>query len=139
MYWLRFDRSRLAGYQGICFRRLYHPEDARTYAFLNEAQRVLTDALTLLDPARIQRRPALLIDIASTYAQQGNVEGACEQATQALSILAHTKSQAVANRLLTLRHELEPCNETHSVHNLDPQMTPLTTLPSHPVLASAIL
>ncbi len=128
MYWLRFDRSRLAGYQGICFRRLYHPEDARTYAFLNEAQRVLTDALTLLDPARIQRRPALLIDIASTYAQQGNVEGACEQATQALSILAQTKSQAVAKRLLTLRHELEPWNETHSVHNLDQQMISLTIL-----------
>ena len=128
MYWLRFDRSRLAGYQGICFRRLYHPEDARTHAFLNEAQRVLTDALTLLDPARIQRRPALLIDIASTYAQQEDVEGACEQATQALSILAQTKSQAVAKRLLTLRHELEPWNETHSVHNLDQQMIALSIL-----------
>ena len=128
MYWLRFDRSRLAGYQGICFRRLYHPEDARTHAFLNEAQRILTDALTLLDPARIQRRPALLIDIASTYAQQGNVEGACEQATQALSIMAQTKSQAVAKRLLTLRHELEPWNDTHYVNNLDQQMIALTIL-----------
>jgi hypothetical protein len=128
MYWLRFDRSRLAGYQGICFRRLYHPEDARTHAFLHEAQRVLTDALTLLDPARIQRRPALLIDIASTYAQQGNVEGACEHATQAFSILAQTKSQAVAKRLLTLRHELEPWNDTHYVHNLDQQMIALTIL-----------
>ncbi len=128
MYWLRFDHSRLAGYQGICFRRLYDPEDARTHAFLNEAQRVLTDALTLLDPARIQRRPALLIDIASTYAQQGNVEGACEHATQALSIMAQTKSQAVAKRLLTLRHELEQWNDTHYVNNLDQQMISLTLL-----------
>ena len=38
MYWLHFDRSRLAGYQGICFRRLYRSEDARTYPFLDKAQ-----------------------------------------------------------------------------------------------------
>ena len=74
MYWLHFDRSRLAGYQGICFRRLYHPEDARTYSFLDKAQRALTDALALLEPGRIQRRPTLLIDIAGTYAQEGDVE-----------------------------------------------------------------
>ena len=47
MYWLHFDRSRLAGYQGICFRRLYHLDDARTQSFLDKAQQALTDALAL--------------------------------------------------------------------------------------------
>jgi transcriptional regulator with XRE-family HTH domain len=127
MHWLHFDYSRLAGYQGTCFKRLYHPEDARTHTFLDRAQRTLADALTQLDPAHVQRRPALLIDIAGTYAQQGEVEGACGYAIQALPILAQTKSQTVAKRLLTLRQELERWHETQYVKNLDQQMTPLIT------------
>lgn len=122
MYWLRFDRSRLAGYQGTCFRRLYHHDDARTHSFLEDAQRALSDALALLDPARIQRRPALLIDIAGTYAQQEDVEGACEYAIEALSITAQTKSRTVVRRLFTLRSELEPWKDTKAVRNLDEQI-----------------
>ena len=122
MYWLRFDRSRLVGYQGTCFRRLYHHDDARTHSFLEDAQRALSDALALLDPARIQRRPALLIDIAGTYAQQEDVEGACEYAIEALSITAQTKSRTVVRRLFTLRSELEPWKDTKAVRNLDEQI-----------------
>jgi transcriptional regulator with XRE-family HTH domain len=122
VYWLHFDRSRLAGYQGICFRRLYHPDDARTQSFLNKAQQALTDALSLLELTRIQRRPTFLIDLASTYAQQGDVDGAYEHATQSLSILAQTKSQTTVKRLLTLRQELEPWKDTQSVKNLDQQI-----------------
>ena len=128
VYWLRFDRSRLAGYQGTCFKRLYHHDDARTHSFLQDAQRALTDALALLDPARIQRRPALLIDVASTYAQQENVEGACEHAIEALSITAQTKSRTVVQRLFTLRSELEPWKETQDVRNLDEQIALLIPL-----------
>ena len=106
---------------------LYHPNDAQTHLSLKRAQQALTDALRLLEPARIQRRPTLLIDLASTYAQQGNVEGAYEHAMQSLSIVAQTKSQAVAKRLLSLRQELEPWKDTHSVKNLDQQMTQLIT------------
>lgn len=127
MCWLRFDRSRLAGYQGTCFKRLYNPDDTRTHSFLDEARQALADALALLNPARIQRRPALLIDIASTYAQQGDVEAACGHAIQVLPIMAQTKSQAVAKRLLTLRHELEPWKDTQYVKNLDQQIAPFIT------------
>ena len=125
MYWLHFDRSRLAGYQGICFRRLYHPDDAQTYLFLKKAEAALADALRLLEPARIQRRPTLLIDLASTYAQQGDVDGAYEHARQSLALVAQTKSQAVATRLLRLRQELEPWKDTRSIKNLDQQMAQL--------------
>ena len=128
LYWLRFDRSRLAGYQGTCFKRLYHRDDAQTHSFLEDAQRALTDALALLDPARIQRRPALLIDVASTNAQQENVEGACERAIEALSITAQTKSRTVVQRLFTLRSELEPWKETKDVKNLDEQIALLIPL-----------
>src|SRR5260221_449196 len=127
MYWLHFDRSRLAGYQGICFRRLYHPDDAQTHLFLKKAEAALADALRLLEPARIQRRPTLLIDMASTYAQQGDVDGAYEHAMQSLSLVAQTKSQAVAKRLLSLRQEFEPWKDTHAIKNLDQQMAQLIT------------
>jgi hypothetical protein len=125
MYWLHFDCSRLAGYQGTCFRRLYHPEDVRTHYFLEKAQKALTVALTLLDPTRVQRRPALLIDIAGTYAQGGDAEGACVHAIQSLSIMAQTKSHAVARRLFTLRQELEPWKDSRYVRDLDQQMASL--------------
>jgi tetratricopeptide (TPR) repeat protein len=35
-YWIHFDRSLLAGYKGVCFRRLYRPEDGRTHSFLRD-------------------------------------------------------------------------------------------------------
>jgi len=127
MYWLHFDRSRLSGYQGICFKRLYNPEDARTHTFVSQAQRVLADALAKLDPTKIQRRPTLLIDIAGTYIQQGDLESACENATQALSIMAQTKSHTASQRLLALRQQLNPWKDTLDVKNLDEQMSVLTT------------
>jgi hypothetical protein len=85
----------------------------------------LIDALTLLDPARLQRRPTLLIDLAGTYVQQGDVEAACGYAIQALSILAQTESQTVAKRLLTLQQKLAPWRDTCFVKNLDQQMASL--------------
>ena len=87
----------------------------------------MTDALTLLDPARVQRRPALLIDIAGTYAQGGDAEGACVHAIQSLSIMAQTKSHAVARRLFTLRQDLEPWKDSRYVRDLDQQMASLIT------------
>jgi hypothetical protein len=116
------DRSRFTGYQGTCFKRLYNPEDPQTYTFLRTAQKALIDALTLLDPRRLQRRPALLIDLAGTYAQQGDVEAACGYATQALSIMTQIKSQTVSKRLLALRHRLEPWKDTGFIKNLDQQI-----------------
>lgn len=130
-YWLRFDRSRFVGYRGTCFRRLYNPANVRTHSFLDEAQKSLTDALALLDPKKIQRRPALLIDIASTYAQQGDVEGAYENAILSLSTLTQIKSQTLAKRLFSLRQELEPWKDTQHVKNLDQQMASLIKFGEH--------
>ena len=121
-YWLHFDRSRFTGYQGSCFKRLYNPEDPQTYTFLRTAQNALIDALTLLDSRRLQRRPVLLIDLAGTYAQQGDVEAACEYASEALSIIAQIKSQTVSKRLLVLRHRLEPWKDTGFIRTLDQQI-----------------
>ena len=118
-YWLRFDHSRLEGYQGTCFRRFYNPENPKSISFLTHAQKALQDALALLTPSMIQRRPALLIDMASTYVQQKEVEAACEHITQAVIILAQIRSRTVMQRLLTLRQDLEPWHNTPYVKTID--------------------
>jgi DNA-binding SARP family transcriptional activator len=117
--WLRFDRSRLAGYQGICFQHLYHPEKPQTASFLIQAQAALQDALARLSPTFLQRRPALLIDLAGTYTRQGEVGEACEQAIQAVEIMGYTQSKVVMQRLWRLRQALTPWQQTAAVKRLD--------------------
>ncbi len=124
-YWIHFDRSLLAGYQGICFQRLYRLEDPRTYSFLREAQSALMDALNRLDPTLLRRAPQYHIDLAATYIPQGNIELACNHALAATTIVAQIKAQTVLERLLTLRKELEPWKDTLSVKTVDETMAPL--------------
>ncbi len=121
-YWLRFDRSRLAGYKGICFRRLYRPGVPQTASFLMEGQNALKDALAQLAPTRVQRQPVLLIDLADTYTLQGDIEAACEYATKAIPLIDQIKSQAAFRRLLQLRQALKPWQKTQQVQGLDSQM-----------------
>ncbi len=118
-YWLRFDHSRLEGYQGSCFRHFYHLEAPKTVAFLTQAQKALKDALAHLSPSMMQRRPALLIDLASTYTLQREFEEACEYAIQAIIILAQIKSRTGMQRLLTLRQDLAPWRDTSYVKKVD--------------------
>jgi transcriptional regulator with XRE-family HTH domain/tetratricopeptide (TPR) repeat protein len=118
-YWLRFNRSRLEGYQGTCFRRFYNSEDPKTASFLIDAQKSLKDALALLVPSMIQRRPALLIDLASTYAQQKEIEEACEHLIQAIIILAKIQSKTGVKRLLMIKQDLESWSNTQYVKAVD--------------------
>src|SRR5450755_928048 len=124
-YWLRFDRSRLAGYQGTCFQRFYRPEDPQTSAFLLQAQKNLKEALALLSPSMIQRRPALLIDLARTFTQQSEIEEACDHAIQAIIILAQLQSRTGIRRLLTLRRDMNPWLDTSYVKNVDEHLEAL--------------
>lgn len=121
-HWLRFDRSRLEGYKGICFRHLYRPEDTQTVSFLTNGQNALKEALARLAPGRIQRQPVLLIDLASTYILQGDIETACEYAIQAIPLTDQIKSQAAFRRLLLIRQSLQPWQHTSHVKNLDSQI-----------------
>ncbi|HEU5382853.1 MAG TPA: BTAD domain-containing putative transcriptional regulator [Ktedonobacteraceae bacterium] len=126
-YWIHFDRSLLAGYKGICFRRFYRKEDATTHSFLQDAQNSLIEALDRLNPALIRRSPQYHVDIAATYIPQGDIELACNHALQATTIVAQIKAQTVLQRLLTLRKDLEPWKDTQWVKNVDSHMAPLLT------------
>jgi transcriptional regulator with XRE-family HTH domain len=125
MYMIRFDTSLLRGYQGVCFRRLYHSEDPQRTTFLSEAQRVLMEALASLDPTVIQRQPTFLTDLADTYIQQGEIEEACKRSIQAIKMATQIKLQKVVLRLLKLRQQLEPWKDTQYVQTLDSFLAPL--------------
>jgi tetratricopeptide (TPR) repeat protein len=121
-YWIHFDRSLYAGYQGVSFLRL---SSQGHKDLVPNAQTALQDALNLLDPSMKRRQPTLLVDLAGTYVQQQNIEQACEYAFQAMNIATQIKSQVSLQRLLTLRGELEPWKETQYVRDLDKHIVPL--------------
>jgi transcriptional regulator with XRE-family HTH domain len=114
-YLIHFDRALLGGYQGVCFRKLYRPENIQSTLFLGKAQKILIESLNSLNPALIQRQPTFLTDLADTYLQQGEIEEACKRAIQAATIASQIKLQKVIQRLLKLRQELEPWKDTPHV------------------------
>jgi transcriptional regulator with XRE-family HTH domain len=124
-YLIHFDRSLLEGYQGVCYRKLYHPEDTQSAMYLEKAQIVLLDALARLDSSTIVRQPTYLRDLADTHVKKGEIEEACERAIQAVTLAAHVQLHKVVKRLLTLRQELEPWKNTQYVQALDDHLTPL--------------
>ena len=109
-YWIHFDVSLLAGYEGACFLALAKPI---------EAHRALTQALMTLDVTTNRRRPRLLVDLAWAYVQQGEIETACTSLWQAIDLLHSIKSPLTHKRLLSLRQELHRWQETPSVQQLD--------------------
>ncbi len=122
-YWTSFDRLQLAGYKGVCFLRLSHPENTQRASLLTHAQRTLNQALTETEPVLFRLRPTLLSDLAGICIQQGEISEACNHAIQALTI-DPVKSQMVVQRVMTLRSELEPWKSTQYVKNLDEHIRP---------------
>jgi len=108
-----FNPSRLAGYEGACFVRLRQPDRALP---------ALQQALALLDPQAIRRQSTLFTDIGIAYAQQGNVQVACQFAIQALTITTQTKSLSVLERVRQVRKELEAWKDAEEVKDLERQL-----------------
>jgi len=108
-----FNPSRLSGYEGACFVRLRQPERALP---------ALQQALALLDPQAIRRQSTLFTDIGIAYAQQGNVQVACQFAIQALAITTQTKSLSVLERVRQVRKELEAWKDSQEVKDLERQL-----------------
>ena len=126
-YLIRFDRVLLRGYQGASFRRLFDPDDAHSIIYLEKAEKVVQDSITLLDPALKQRLPTFLTDLADIYLKEGKIELACEYATQAAVNAAQIRLQKVVERLHKFRFDLEPWKNTQYVKHFDEQLRPLLT------------
>ncbi len=114
-----FSTSRLAGYEGACFVRLHQPDRALP---------ALQQALSLLDSQSIRRRSTILTDMGIAYAQQGNIQRACQLASQALSITKQTKSRAVLERIRMVHSELEEWKEINEVRDLKKQFDETLTV-----------
>lgn len=108
-----FNPSRLAGYEGACYVRLRQPERALP---------ALLQALTLLDPQAIRRQSTLFTDMGIAYAQQGDMQRACQCAMQALAITTQTKSLSVLERVRQVYTELEPWKDLEDVKDLVRQL-----------------
>ncbi len=78
-----------------------------------------------------RRQPTLLADLAGVYVQQKNIEQACEYAMRAIDIAAQIGSKVLLQRLLLLRNDLEPWEETCSVQDLDRAIGPLLLPENH--------
>ncbi len=118
-YLVRFDRSLLGGYQGVCFRVLSRSEHTQAPFFLQKAQSSLKEALTSLDPLFLQRKPTLLADLAVVNIYRQNIEEACALISQAAALATHLHLHKVIQRLVALREPLRSWKELAPVKALD--------------------
>lgn len=113
-FWTKFSPASLAGYKGICFKQLQKPE---------EAQIVILDALNTITKDIPGGQATMLTDLAAAYAQQGEIEEACNRASQALSIINdQTQSVNALQRVIDFRANLERWASTSHIRNLDEQI-----------------
>jgi transcriptional regulator with XRE-family HTH domain len=109
----RFSQPTLLGYKGVCHLKLKQPQIAQHY---------LEESLTTMSIQRIRHRAIVLIDMATTYLQQGEIDEACRYAAQALNIIAQMKSARVFQRIINFRKLLDPWKKTQVVKYLDEQI-----------------
>lgn len=110
-YWTKFGAASLAAYKGVSFRHLRKPV---------QAQIVLHQALNTISKDFQGSCGTVLTDLAGAYAQQGEIEEACNRATQALHIISEqNKSVNVFQRVCDFRLELESWASTSYVEDLD--------------------
>lgn len=113
-FWTKFGPASLAGYKGVSFKQLRKPV---------EAQSVLLNALDAISKDVSGGQATMLTDLAATYAQQGEIEEACNRASQALAIINNqTKSVNALQRILDLRPGLEKWASASLVRDLDEQI-----------------
>jgi tetratricopeptide (TPR) repeat protein len=112
-----FDAARLRGERGVALARLGRAE---------EAERLLTEAMSSLDPGTIKIRTRLLAELASSHVQRGDVDTACRYASEALSVAAELQVEPSLQDVYRIRRSLEPWHDTSPVRDLDRQIAQLT-------------
>jgi DNA-binding SARP family transcriptional activator len=126
-YLVRFDRSLLGGYQGVCFRLLSRLEHNQSPFFLQKAQDSLRGAIVSLDQLFLQRKPTLLADLAMVIIYQQDIEEACTLISQAAMLATQMHLRKVTQRLVALREPLRPWKELASVKTVDAHLAFLSS------------
>ena len=108
-----FDRSHLARWRGQCLVQLAQPA---------AAQPVLQEAVRSVDPSFVRARASTLVDLATSFLQQGEIDEGCRVATQALTLARNTRSARCEQRIVVLRSQVQLGADTPAVQQLDEQL-----------------
>lgn len=111
--WTGFNYSTMIGYKGACFLNLNKPEEARSMLHL---------ALEDLPSGPTRRRSLILADLAQSYIQSQEIEGACNTAMQALVRTAQSKSPRALQRLRAFQKNLRPWRNLTCVRRFNSAM-----------------
>jgi tetratricopeptide (TPR) repeat protein len=105
-----FSPAKLAAYKGSCFMLLGQSTQAREHC---------QEALALLSPAA-HTRAFVELDLATTFAQQSEVERACELARETLTRLGpDERTPRLVRRVQDFRRSLDRNGSARSVRDLD--------------------
>jgi len=109
-----WDRAFLAGYRGSCLIALERPQDA------TEA---LEKARQLTRPSLVGQRCAVTTDLAAAYAQQREVDRACELLAESLETAERAGLEELVSRVNGARRHLDPWPDALPVRHLDERLT----------------
>ena len=105
-----FSPAKLSAYKGSCFMLLGQPAQAREHC---------QEALALLSPAA-HTRAFVELDLATTFAQQREVERACDVARETLTrLVPDERTPRLVRRVQDFRRSLEHNGSARSVRYLD--------------------
>jgi hypothetical protein len=109
--WLTyFDQSHLVRWKGHCLVLVGQPEIAFA---------VLQEALDSVDASFVWARAGALVDLATLYLRQGEVDATCNVLGQAFRLARETQSAKNQRRIIEVRRHLRPWNATAAVRELD--------------------
>ncbi|HKA08958.1 MAG TPA: helix-turn-helix transcriptional regulator [Candidatus Dormibacteraeota bacterium] len=112
-YFPRWDAGRLSGYRGSCALALGRYE---------EASKVLESAVVNVAPPTAPQRCAMLTDLAAAYAEQHEVEQACDLLGQSLRMSSENGLAMLIQRISGARRRLTPWQDARAVRRLDEQL-----------------
>ena len=115
-YYPRWDAARLGGYRGSCALALQRYE---------EASAVLEAAVKNVAPPSAPQRCAMLTDLAAAYAEQQEVEQACDLLGESLRLSSANGLGMLIQRINGARQRLTPWQSAPAVRRLDEQLMPL--------------
>jgi hypothetical protein len=76
----------------------------------------------LVDPSFVRARASTLVDLATSFVQQGAIDEGCRVATQALTLARDTRSARCEQRIVVLRSQVPLGTDTSAVRQLDEQL-----------------
>lgn len=108
-----FDHAKLTGYRGTCYLRLARWKDAHD---------ALSTAIQRLRPSFLKHRSTALADLADALVGMGEIDEACERASEALAIAGQIQHAITMRRIHNVRSRMERWKDTAAVKTLDEQL-----------------